>query len=378
MRIVLLAHSLRSQGGLVLGRNFIKALSQITTRHQYLITIPEGCGYEKFVLPLGSRFLICPGEASLLSRVKLEMKTLPSAIKDFKADVVFGMGNHGIKNIDCPQAIFVQNGYLVYPMKHFPGASFKTRCHILMQRYYLNQVLKKADRVFCQTPTMQQRIADYYGYDKKKIKIIPNVLPPFSENPPGNGQNISNKISNDYFNGLILSKYYLHKNPEIVIEACRRVPDSLTGLKFITTISPDDGPLGRTYLSRVEREKCLRERICNIGPVPYEELAACFQKIQLLIMPTLVESFSVSYLEAMYFGIPILTTDLDFAHYICGDAALYYNPWNVDDFIGKVIQLKSDLALRVALVEAGKIQFCKFDKDWRNIVETALDELEKI
>jgi glycosyltransferase involved in cell wall biosynthesis len=42
----------------------------------------------------------------------------------------------------------------------------------------------------------------------------------------------------------------------------------------------------------------------------------------------LLETFSANYPEAMAQGKPIVTTDLDFAHDICDDAALYYSPRN--------------------------------------------------
>ena len=43
-------------------------------------------------------------------------------------------------------------------------------------------------------------------------------------------------------------------------------------------------------------------------------------------MPTLVESFGLIYLEALMFRLPILTSDRDFAHWMCRDLALYFDP----------------------------------------------------
>ena len=47
-----------------------------------------------------------------------------------------------------------------------------------------------------------------------------------------------------------------------------------------------------------------------------------------MILPTLLESFSATYIEAMFHGKTILTSDLDFARDVCGEAAFYFDPLN--------------------------------------------------
>ncbi len=48
-------------------------------------------------------------------------------------------------------------------------------------------------------------------------------------------------------------------------------------------------------------------------------------------MPTLLECFSASYLEAMYMKKIIFTSDLPFAHTVCKDAAFYFAPHDVEN-----------------------------------------------
>ena len=49
----------------------------------------------------------------------------------------------------------------------------------------------------------------------------------------------------------------------------------------------------------------------------YASVDACF-------MPSLLETFSANYPEAMSTGRPLIASDLDFARAICGDAAKYF------------------------------------------------------
>lgn len=77
------------------------------------------------------------------------------------------------------------------------------------------------------------------------------------------------------------------------------------------------------------KSRGLEDSIINVGPLSQQDLGAFYKHCDALVMSTRLESFG-TYLEAMHFGMPILTSDLDFAHEVCGDAALYFNPWNAE------------------------------------------------
>ena len=379
MKIVLLAHALRSSGGLVGGRNFIRALAAAAPQHEYLITIPANCGYESIALPQGSRYHVLPQNLSPLCRFKAEKKDIPGVVKRFGADVVLGLGNHGLMNIDCPQAIWIRNGYLIYPGKHYPGTSLKERLQICLQRHHLKKVLKTTDLLFCQTPVMRQRISKYYNYNAEDIKILPNATSFYLKSSNDDRANKKpDGVAEDEFNCLILTKYYNHKNPEIILETCLNFAKDMDGIRFITTVEEGNGPHARRYIEKISRNQDLNRRIKNIGPIIHEDLESYYKNIQLVIMPTLIESFSVTYLEAMAYGVPILTTDLDFARYICDSAAVYYDPWKKGDFVEKLLKLKSDAEFRNKLTAAGYNQLKKFPSNWETMVKTAIADLENL
>lgn len=382
MRIALLAHALRGQGGLLRGHSFIGSLAESAPQHDYLITVPAGRGYEDLALPEGSKFHFCENKDSntaFFSRVRIEFREVPGVLKAFNPDVVFNMQNHGLREVTCPQAIWIGNGYLVYPSKHFGHVLLKERLQVKLQRAYLRSTLKHADLLFCQTPVMRQRIADYYDYDINKIKVLPNTLSTFllqrkREKPPP----CPHELSDDKFKCLILSQYYPHKNPEMLLDACLSSGIHLDDVVFVTVLSEQQNVHSKNFLRRLDKNPHLKELIRNIGPIAHEELESYYRHVQLVIMPTLMESFSITYLEAMHFGVPILTTDIDFARYLCGDAAAYYNPWRPESFVEKLLMLKSDAEARRKLVDAGRQQLKKFSLTWNDLVRTAISELEHL
>jgi glycosyltransferase involved in cell wall biosynthesis len=72
-----------------------------------------------------------------------------------------------------------------------------------------------------------------------------------------------------------------------------------------------------------------------------------------MFLPTLLECFSASYAEAMAMKTPILTSDMGFAHTVCQDAALFFNPLNPNEIADKIISLADSPELQKELVKHG-------------------------
>ena len=75
-----------------------------------------------------------------------------------------------------------------------------------------------------------------------------------------------------------------------------------------------------------------------------------------MFLPTLLECFSASYAEAMVMRKPIITSDMGFAHCVCKDAAIYFNPVDADEIAEKLIRLVDDKEQQKILVAKGDKQ----------------------
>ncbi|TMA95299.1 MAG: glycosyltransferase family 4 protein, partial [Deltaproteobacteria bacterium] len=74
-----------------------------------------------------------------------------------------------------------------------------------------------------------------------------------------------------------------------------------------------------------------------------------FDRTDALFLPTLLESFSLTYLEAAARGRPVVTSDRDFARHACGDAGYYADPENPRDIADRLREL-------VSHVDAGTVR----------------------
>jgi glycosyltransferase involved in cell wall biosynthesis len=106
------------------------------------------------------------------------------------------------------------------------------------------------------------------------------------------------------------------------------------------------------------------DRIINLGLIPHSEAAAYYENVDALFMPTLLETFGIPYLEAMCFDVPVLTSDLDFAHAVCGEAACYFDPWSAPSMRHAILGVRSDGDLRARLSAAGRQRIRTQFPDW--------------
>lgn len=147
------------------------------------------------------------------------------------------------------------------------------------------------------------------------------------------------------FTLLTLSNYRNNKNFEIIPKLIRIMREqSIFDISFVITISQD-------IYKMLGFDKY--KEIINIGPQKACECPMVYQGCDAMFLPTYLECFSASYPEAMVMGKPILTSDLGFAHNICKDAAIYFNPDDPCDVLDKILMLKKSKDLQKKLISSG-------------------------
>ncbi|MGC4006108.1 MAG: glycosyltransferase [Pirellulales bacterium] len=100
----------------------------------------------------------------------------------------------------------------------------------------------------------------------------------------------------------------------------------------------------------------------NLGPIAVADGPATYATCDALLLPTVLETFSANYPEAMALGLPIVTSDLDFAHDVCADAALYVPPRDPAAIAARIDDLLRDPALWNRLIDAGKARLPAFPR----------------
>lgn len=373
MRIALLAHNLRVAGGLSVGKNLTASLLRVAPRHEYLLTVPANVGYEGYEHQSNVDVIQVP-RMSMRQRIRFEQAGLPRVIRAFSPDLAWALGNVPLKNPPCRQALLIQDAHLFYPSTHYRLETTGYRFSKWLVKRRLAQCLRSVDVAFCQTETARRRFAEAYDYDISRTFVLPNAVSQFAiDDVPGEAPEALAPFP-DRFKLFALTKYYAHKNLERIVETYCAYHDELRDTLCVLTVDPADHPRARGLLESVRRRD-LQDCILNVGRLDQPQLAGYFKTCHALLLPTLLESFSGTYLEAMHFECPILTSDLDFARDICGDAAMYFDPWQPATVKDAIVQLRDDEASQKDLVVRGRARLQQTFRSWEDVMRKALDDL---
>lgn len=152
---------------------------------------------------------------------------------------------------------------------------------------------------------------------------------------------------------LSISAHYPHKNFEILIEIVRILKKEHPNfqVRFVLTFEEKEMPIPDK----------MKSSFIFVGKVNISECPYLYEQSDIMFMPTLLECFTATYPEAMRMEKPIVTTDMDFAQGLCGDAACYYSAVDPMAAAEAIYLVGSDKKYAKKLVANGKKQLAKFD-----------------
>jgi glycosyltransferase involved in cell wall biosynthesis len=162
-----------------------------------------------------------------------------------------------------------------------------------------------------------------------------------------------------------------HKNLNRLIDAFKLLQQRFPDLHLILVGKKD--PL---YLTIEERLR--KEGITNVfltGFVTEGQLKWLYQNCRAYTFPSLSEGFGLPALEALRHGAPLVSSNATCSPEIYGDAALYFDPLNVQDMSDKIATMISDDQLRDDYKARGFAQADKYS--WRRMAEQTLAVYKK-
>lgn len=379
MRIAILAHGLRAAGGLSVATNLIAALGRQRNAHRFLIVVPSEKAYQQLAYPAGASVMSVRMRLGWFGRVCFDSIVLPGKVRAFRPDVLFCMGNFGLTRPPCPQAILFHKPQMVYQRDLWDRENLSGRIRNALIKTQIKRSLSGTQLVMCQTEVIARRFREVFGYTGD-IRIRPNAVSQVLKESELGANNAIPAILSGLENKALLfslTRYYPHKNLEAIVECFTRYPDEMSGVVCLITISASDHPRAAMLL-RTIKNRGLEQRIINIGPIRQEALPAYYRQARALLLPTLIESFSATYIEAMAYGCPIVTSNLDFAREICADAALYFDPNDPASMKNAILAVARDNGICRILSEKGRNRARMFWKSWDDIAGDIIGDLEEI
>ena len=337
-----------SGGAFQISQNFmLKSLEHPDVEWFHITSqdVDEAIG-EKFSHLKGTHYFVFPTQPDFRGSYKQVKKQVAELEAKIQPDVVYSITAPSYFSFKTREVMRFTNPWVTHPNKYsWSTMSFLPK--LKQWLYCLNQkrLMKAAYAFVTQTETTKKGIMRITGKSTEKVCVVNNVL-------PGVFKTMDNTpiVEDDMINVACVGAPVPHKNMDIipfVIDELAKM--GIENVRFHATI-----PVGNPMIAKVV-DRCAelgyKDRIVNHGRVSQKELGEMYRRCQLCFLPTLLEVFSASTVEAMYFNLPIIATDFPFNTEVLADACLYYEPKNAKDAADKFAQMMADKELQATMRE---------------------------
>src|SRR5919202_329392 len=353
MKLFINAINLSSAGGLNVTLNFLKELRNYQPDDMKVyVAAPRHCGYESLASER-LQLIWLPERANYwVTRLYTDYVWIPALIRKCQADVVFTMGNFATPTSVC-QALLLHYPHPAYPddQEVWKRLGWLGTINVWVRNYMFSLRLIYVNVLLVQTETMRSRIRNLYP-QLPAIELLPNAYTQL-HSITGDQVFFDRKPRVRYL--LCLSRYYSHKNIEVLVDVANLTRQQDLPFRILITIEAKQHHKARQLLKRIHREG-LADVLMNIGTVPADRVASLYKQVDGLIMPTLLESLTSTYADAMHFGVPIFTSRRDFSEEICGDCVYYFDPLSAQSIVSTVQTAFSNPSQMREKLEKGRLR----------------------
>ncbi len=261
----------------------------------------------------------------------------------------------------CPQVVTIHDViHLVYP-QDLPSLGGR-----LYARGMVHAAVRLSDHIITVSEFSKHDILRHYDIDASKVHVIYSGIDERLrrvENP-NEIAIVRRKYGIDREYILYTGIYKERKNHAGLLRAFAKLVQA--GVSGDLVIA---GPLaeGKAKFEQLGKELGIADRVRLLGFVPDEEMPALYSGARVYGCPSMYEGFGFTILEAMSCGTPVVCNPVTSLPEVAGEAALFADASNPDDFAAALQRAMMDESCRAELRQRGYANVKRFS--WRRAAE---------
>lgn len=297
-----------------------------------------------------------------LLRMIWHQTTLPAILRRDGIRTFYSPVAEGMLHPNCAQVITIHD---LLPLR-FPAANPRLKHYF---RFVLPRIMRASTAVVVDSEATKRDLNAFYGLGEVPVHVVypahdSGVFSPQTATPEAAESVRRTYQLGDYL--LAVGETRPYKNLRRLMEAFARLRREDLQLVFVGKANKMDPDL-----VRFPRELGLEQRVRFLGYVPDRELAALYGGAVAFVFPSLYEGFGIPPLEAMACGCPVVCSRAASLPEVCGDAAEYVDPLEVDSIARGITRVVEHAPLRKSLQEKGweRVREFSYDKAAGEIVQ---------
>lgn len=300
---------------------------------------------DKFQEYRGKRYFVFPNQPDFMRtyfKVRKELKNLEQKIQP---DLIYSITAPSYFKFSTLEVMRFTNPYITHLNKYaWSLVPLKRKIRNYIYIAFQKRMISKTKYFVTQSQTCKEGLMRITGVEDSHIQVVSNVLPAAYRSAERSHLPTDDK----WIDVACVGAPFFHKNfdilPDLILELHRL---NIDNVRFHVTI-PDDKPMYCIMKQRLKKYS-LTDRVISHGRCTQQYLVDVYRKCRLCYQPTLLEVFSASAIEAMYFQLPTVASELPFNQEVFQDSCLYYEPKNAVEAAKQFARLVKNEALQTEL-----------------------------
>lgn len=256
---------------------------------------------------------------------------------------------------------------LTHHGQHLFGSPLKDLVVTLYRKTVERRLVNGIDRVVVLSPSDAAYVSTF-GVETERIAVIPNAICPqdFLSQIDGDTGGFDERYR---LNGrkriLFVGQISTRKGVDVLVRAASLVVKGQNGNAPVFVFAGDGD-----YLDPARQLACsygIEDYVRFPGKVSFRDLVSAYRSSDLYVLPSLSEGMPTVILEAMFFGLPVVTTDLPCLRDNFGDHAVLVPPRDEHALARAVMGLLDDPERCRRLSEGGQA-FVRSNYTWDKVV----------